>query len=325
MKVARHRQTPEIPTILMILATYAAWGLGTTLAWQAAPIGGLILTVLAIAQFSSLQHEVLHGHPFADRRLNEALVFPALTLFVPYNRFRDLHLAHHHDPILTDPYDDPETNFMDPALWVRIPAWLRRTYQFNNTLLGRILIGPALSIWNVAQGDLAAWRAGDDAVHRAWMLHVSGLAVVAGWLLLVGAMPLWAYVVAAYAAFGLLKIRTFLEHRAHAAFRARSVIVEDRGPLSILFLNNNLHAVHHMHPTLPWYDLPAKFAANRDYYLRRNDGYRFRNYGEIFRRYFLRSKDPVAHPIWTPENRSRQASLRKTGVEPELSKNGTPG
>jgi hypothetical protein len=32
--------------------------------------------------------------------------------------------------------------------------------------------------------------------------------------------------------------------------------------------------------------------------LRRNDGYRFASYAEVFRRYFWRAKDPVAHPLW---------------------------
>jgi len=319
------RRTLELPTLAMMVATYLAWAIGTTVAWQAAPVFGLILTVLAIAQFSSLQHEVLHGHPFANQQMNEALVFPGLTLFVPYQRFRDLHLAHHHDPNLTDPYDDPESNFMDPSHWARTPVWLRKTYQFNNTLIGRILIGPALSIWALLRHDFSAIRRGDAAVRGAWVLQGYGVVLVIFWLVAVGTMPWWAYITAAYLAFGLLKIRTFLEHRAHEACRGRSVIIEDRGPLSILFLNNNLHAVHHMHPTLAWYDLPAKYAANRDHYLRRNEGYHFRNYAEIFRLYFLQAKDPVAHPIWSPEDRMSQASLRKTGVEPELSKNGTPG
>jgi len=325
LKLAQDRQLPEFPTIAVIVATYGIWVIGTTAAWQAAPILGFVLTTLAIAQFSSLQHEVLHGHPFANQRLNEALVFPALTLFVPYNRFRDLHLAHHHDPILTDPYDDPESNFMDPSQWARLPDWLRRAYRINSTLLGRILIGPALSIWVLGRDDLAAIRRGDAAVRRAWVLQALGGVLVIGWLALVGAMPLWAYVAAAYLAYGMLKIRTFLEHRAHEAFRGRSVIIEDRGPLSFLFLNNNFHAVHHMHPTTAWYDLPAKYAANRDHYLRRNDGYRFANYAEVFRLYFLHAKDPVPHPMWTPQAGAGQTSLRNTGAAPELSKNGTPG
>ena len=34
------------------------------------------------------------------------------------------------------------------------------------------------------------------------------------------------------------------------------MIIEDRGPLSLLFLNNNYHVIHHIHPRVPWYKLP---------------------------------------------------------------------
>ena len=95
------------------------------------------------------------------------------------------------------------------------------------------------------------------------------------------------------------RIRTFLEHQAHERAAARSVIIEDRGPLALLFLNNNYHAVHHANPRLAWYRLPAEFARRREEWLRRNGGYAYRSYGEVFRRYLFRRKDPVAHPIWT--------------------------
>jgi fatty acid desaturase len=111
-------------------------------------------------------------------------------------------------------------------------------------------------------------------------------------------MPLWAYLAACYAGLSILKIRTFLEHQAHERARARTVIIEDRGLLAFLFLNNNLHVVHHMHPKLPWYRLPQIYFNNRDKYLRRNDGYRYASYGEIFRRHLLRAKDPVPHPLY---------------------------
>lgn len=95
-----------------------------------------------------------------------------------------------------------------------------------------------------------------------------------------------------------MKIRTFLEHQAHDRARGRTAIVEDRGPLAMLFLNNNLHVVHHMHPRVAWYDLPRLYADNRTHYQTRNGGYVFASYGEIFRRYLWRRKDPVPHPIW---------------------------
>ena len=291
------RREIEWPTLAMLVATYGLWASGTLL-WPVSGLLSVLLTALAVAQFSSLCHEVLHGHPFASRRLNEALVFPALSLVVPYQRFRDTHLQHHFDPALTDPYDDPESNYLDPAVWAQMGGPLRALLRLNNTLLGRMVLGPAVGTWFFVKGDIALHRAGDRRILRAWALNAAGVALVVAWLLIVTRMPLWAYVVAAYMAYSLLKIRTFLEHRAHEAFRARTVIIEDRGPLALLFLNNNLHVVHHMHPSVPWYRLPALYRARRAHYQRRNEAYVYRNYAEIFRRYFLSAKDPVPHPVW---------------------------
>jgi fatty acid desaturase len=287
----------EWPTLAMYLATLAVWALGTTTAYAALPLLGIVLTGLTIAQYSSLQHEALHGHPFRRPWLNETLMTPALTLTVPYGRFRDTHLAHHHDPILTDPYDDPESNFLDPAVWQRLRLPVRALLRFNNTLFGRVTLGPLVSnaLWLLGESRLIAQ--GDRAVIRDWLLNLLGLVPVVAWLW-VAAMPWWAYLLAAWIGHGLLRIRTFLEHRAHETARARSVVVEDRGPLSILFLNNNYHAVHHMHPGVAWYDLPALYRSRRDFYLQRNEGYMFPSYAQVFARYFLRAKDPVPHPLW---------------------------
>lgn len=284
-------------TLGLLVATYAAWVLGTTWASEAAPLLGVVLTGIAIAQFCSLQHEVLHGHPFRSRILNEALVFPGLALTIPYGRFRDTHLAHHHDPILTDPYDDPESNYLDPAVWRQLSALSRAVLRVNNTLLGRILIGPLVGnvLWLKAEAKLLL--AGDRAVIRDWGLHLAGVALVIVWISS-ASMSGWGYLLAVWIGQGLLKIRTFLEHRAHVLARARTVIIEDHGPLAFLFLNNNLHVVHHCHPGVSWYRLPAIYAGNRNHYLRRNEGYAYRSYGEVFRKHLLRAKDPVPHPLW---------------------------
>ena len=289
---------PEGPTLALIAVTYAVWIAGTGWLYAVAPVAGWIATVVAIAQFSSLQHEALHGHPFRNRLLNEALVFPALTVFVPYRRFRDTHIAHHRDPRLTDPYDDPESNYLDPAVWARLSRPVRRLLRFNNTLLGRILLGPAIGIVTFTRDDLRRARAGDRAVTQAWALHAAGLALVLGWLEMVGQMPVATYLAAAYLGFAILKIRTFLEHRAHEAVPQRTVIIEDRGPLAFLFLFNNLHVVHHLYPGVPWYRLPRIYAEGRDRFRAANGGYVYRSYAEIFRRHLLHAKDPVPHPYY---------------------------
>ncbi|MGB4826255.1 MAG: fatty acid desaturase [Paracoccaceae bacterium] len=294
----RTDQAVEWPTILVFCAAYGIWALGTTVIWSVSPVLAVIVTMLAVALQSSLQHEVLHGHPFRSRHLNEALVFPPLGLLYPFGRFRDLHLAHHFDPNLTDPYDDPESNFQDPSVWARLSPMHRALLWANNTLLGRILLGTAIGGWAFLRSEFAAISSGNRAAQRDWALHLAGLVLVGLWLGLMAEMPVWAYLLAAYGGNSLIKIRTFLEHRAHEAHRARTVVVEDRGPLAYLFLNNNLHVVHHCHPNVAWYDLPALYRANRDHFLRRNEAYVYRSYGQIFRQYFLRAKDPVPHPIW---------------------------
>jgi fatty acid desaturase len=295
--MTRQIPTIEIPTLALIAACYAVWALGTVYLPHLSLSLSIIVTALAITLHSSLCHEALHGHPTRIRWLNELLLFPSLILVIPYGRFRDTHLDHHVDERLTDPYDDPETNYLDPSIWAAQSAGMRSVLRFNNTLLGRLTVGPALSLVFFVAGDIRAARAGDKRVLRGWLWHVPALALVLAWLAQVATMPFWTYLIAAYAAMSILKIRTFLEHRAHERAQARTVIVEDRGPLAFLFLNNNLHVVHHTHPGTPWYRLWALYAARRGEFLSQNEGYRYDSYAEIFARHFLRTKDPVPHPL----------------------------
>ncbi|MES0861034.1 fatty acid desaturase [Ruegeria sp. SCPT10] len=290
-------KTPEWGTFALIIACYAAWlaGLFWLAAWSlwlATPALGLVA-----ALHSSLTHEALHGHPFRAKWLNEALMALPLTLFIPFNRFRDLHLAHHQDANLTDPYDDPETNYLDPKVWARLSWWQKRLFVANNTLLGRIVLGPAIGQVMFLRDEWHGTIRGDRAILLAWAMHIPGVAVVL-WVVAQSAMPIWAFVLSAYVGLGLVKIRTFLEHRAHEKSRARTVIVEDRGLLAFLFLNNNLHVVHHMNPSAPWYRLPALYQAGKDRYQACNEAYVYRSYAQIFKEYFWRAKDPVAHPLW---------------------------
>jgi len=299
MRPAMARLAGEWPTLAMLAGCYAAWGLGTTIVAEHMLAAAVALTALAVALFSSLQHEMIHGHPFGKPRANAALVFPALSLVIPYERFRDIHLAHHYDADLTDPYDDPESNYLDPARWETMPGWLRQVLLFNNTLFGRVLIGPFVGQIGFLLAEYRDHRSGDIRVLRGWLLHVPAVALVLVWVW-TAPMPFWAYAVAVWTGLGLVKIRTFLEHRAHAAARARTAIVEDRGPLAWLFLNNNLHVVHHAHPEVPWYRLPALYRSRRARWLAMNDTYLYRGYGEVFRRYLFGRKDPVPHPLMEP-------------------------
>lgn len=285
----------EWPTVALFAGTYAAWA--GTVFWMAELAPWLAVPALAavIAFHSSLQHEAIHGHPTSLQGLNTAIAWPPLTLVIPYLRFRDTHLAHHHDETLTDPYDDPESHFMDPCDWRRLSRVQKAILNLHNTLAGRLLLGPFVGTLCFVCSD---WkRCGvDRRIAWGWAWHVLAAAIVAA-TVLASSMPFWSYALAAYGALALLRIRTFLEHRAHDRARGRSVIIEDRGPLALLFLNNNLHAVHHAHPGVPWYRLPELYRQGRDRYLAMNDGYRLASYNDVFRTYLFRRKDPVEHPL----------------------------
>lgn len=290
-------QVGDWPTVCLLTLCYAAWGGALFVIPQFSMALACIALTLVLVLQSSLSHEILHGHPFTSRRANTALGLLAIGLFVPYIRFRDTHLAHHVDEHLTDPYDDPESNFCDPIVWAAKPVWARALLRFNNTMFGRMLVGPAISQWSFMVGDARAVMGGDWAVARAWLLHLPAV-ILSLICVQVAGMSIWLYVLVCYAAMSILKIRTYLEHRAEIDPTARTVIVEGRGLLPFLFLNNSLHVVHHLHPNVAWYVLPRLYRDNKASYQACNEGYVYDSYAQIFRRYFLKTKDPVPHPRW---------------------------
>ncbi|MEM9641362.1 MAG: fatty acid desaturase [Pseudomonadota bacterium] len=287
----------EWPTLGLICLTYVSWGLlATSLVslplWISIPLLAVVLVM-----HSSLQHEAIHGHPFSNHRMSEALMTPGLGLVIPFARFRDLHLAHHRDSNLTDPYDDPESHYFAPGQFYRFPAPVRWLLGVNNTFAGRLVLGPAIGLEGFWRTEQKLLRQNAPNVRRAWAVHLLTAGPILGLIAHPATMPLWAYALAVYLSLSILKIRTFVEHQAHELASGRSVIIEDRGALAFLFLNNNLHAVHHMHPKVAWYDLPSLYYSRRDEYLRRNRGYRFASYAAVARRFLVNPKEPVPHPL----------------------------
>ena len=132
----------------------------------------------------------------------------------------------------------------------------------------------------------------------AWLLHICGGALALAWVLWICRIPVLAYLALfVYPAVSLTLLRSFLEHRARAAVAERSVLVEAGPVMALLFLNNNLHALHHDRPGEAWYDLPALYRRERDRLRAENGDYLYRGYGEILARHLLRPKEPPRHPL----------------------------
>ncbi len=293
----RRRRAVEWPTFLALTGCYAVW---MAVVWYHDVLPALLFAALAaccVALQSSLRHEALHGHPTRRLWVNEALVFPPLCLVIPYRRFRDTHLKHHHDARLTDPYDDPESWYLAERDYAALSGPMRLLLHVNRSLLGRLIVGPPLSTAGLIRHDLRAIRAGDREVARAWALHVAGCVPVAAWILASG-MSVWAYLLlASWPGLSLLMIRTYAEHRAHPDVPQRTAIIEANPLIAFLFLNNNLHYVHHSRPRVPWYELPRLYREERERYRAENGGYGFDGYLDLARRHLLKGKEPVAHPF----------------------------
>jgi fatty acid desaturase len=299
----------EIPTLLLILATDAAW-LAVTAAygrwptWLVVPVTAVLLTL-----HSSLQHEILHGHPTRWRAVNRLLGILPLSLWLPYDRYHDLHLTHHINDRLTDPHDDPESCYWDPQEWARLGALERGLVWIQQTLAGRVVVGPYFRIARFLRVELAAAIRGEARQRAVWLEHVALCIPVLLWVRLVCGIPLWLYVVAmAIPGNGILLIRSFAEHRAVPAVRERTAIVEGSWLLGPLFLFNNLHALHHEEPLLPWYAYLARYRATRDRLLAANGGLLYKTYFDVARRYLFRPHDVPAHPMGGVPRRQAPAS-----------------
>ena len=289
----------EGPTWLVALGVYGGWMVLTwhhqTLPWWVVlPLGGWVL-----AWHGSLQHEILHGHPTRWQTVNTGLAVAPLALWLPYALYRSRHLEHHSTAHLTDPAADPESFYIDTERWQRLGPRRRRLWRFHNTLAGRLLVGPACTAFQFWREEGARLARGEPGCARMWAEHTASVALVLVWVVWVCGIPLWAYVLLyVYPGTALILLRSYHEHRPAAVASARTAIIE-AGPLAgLLYLNNNLHALHHDQPGLAWYELPGAYRARRNEILARNRGLVFAGYGELARRFLWRPKDSPLHPGW---------------------------
>ncbi|RLK38647.1 fatty acid desaturase [Cupriavidus plantarum] len=298
-RAARHwLWRTEMPTWMLVAAVYGSWfGIAVNAQRLGLPLTCVLLT-LATTWYLSLQHELLHGHPTRLPWLNALLGAAPLGVWLPYSLYRRAHLQHH-DAELTHPHADPESYFLFPAEWRQAGPLRRWLYATRNTLLGRVLLQPAFSIYAIAAEAVGKVRAGDWRDVPVWLAHLSALAALLAWLQQSCGIPAWLLLCGvAYPAMSLAAIRSFQEHRPSDSHPGRSIINDAGIGWRLLFLNNNYHLVHHDLPSVPWFALGWVYRRRASDYLARNDGFFVRGYREWLRRYAWRAVAPVAHPMF---------------------------
>ena len=296
----RRAQRPAIEwlTVFLALIIYGSW-FGLTFfhsyipGWLLAALGSIL-----IAWHSSFQHEVVHGHPTRWRLVNFALGFPPLSLWLPFEIYRISHRKHHIDERLTDPLDDPESKYLTETQWHGLAPIARMIERAQSPLIGRILIGP---FWMVGKFIIHESRkivSGDRSALQIWLVHGLSVATVCFWLIVICKFPVEQYILLfVYPGTAILMLRAFAEHRAAKEIDHRTAVIENASFLGLIFLNNNLHAVHHRNPGLAWYKLPEVYRDNREFYLSKNAGFLYRGYREIIAQYIFQPHDELIHPL----------------------------
>ena len=311
----QQRSSVELPTLMLIVITYGGW-LFLTAAYDRWPLWVIAPAVIVLLTLhSSLQHEIIHGHPTRWGWINRLLGMVPLSFWLPFERYQEHHLDHHVDERLTDPLDDSESYYWTPEEWARLSAIGRASLQMQQTLAGRVVIG---SFWHIAhffRGELRALINNDKRVRAIWIEHLLWCIPVILWVTAVCRMPLWVYVVAmVLPANGVLLIRSFAEHRARPESRHRTALVERSWVLGPLFLFNNLHALHHESPTIPWYEYNARYRAERERLIAKNGELVYSTYFDVARRFLFRRHDVLVHPMGRVPRATRRA-----GVAPLMS------
>jgi len=296
-RAQKSRARIEWPTVLLAIAIYGGWALMT---WFWSTLSYPLLFILGgwiIAWHGSLQHEVLHGHPTRFRVINDAVGWPPISIWLPYRIYKRSHLTHHNDEWLTDPIEDPESYYFTGDIWAQTGSFGRLIAMINNTLLGRLIIGPLVALVAFFSAEIGHMMRGDFHNGPIWLRHIAGCAVIFWWVISVCQMPLWVYLTAfVYSGLAISRLRSFAEHQYAGAKEERTAIVENTPAFGLLFLHNNLHIVHHMRPQIAWYKIPALYKRERDDFVRLNGGLVYNGYWEVARRYLFRPHHDAVHP-----------------------------
>ena len=283
------------PTWIVALVLYSAWVLliwfNALLPWWVImPVGAYLL-----AWHFSLQHEAIHSFRGVPAWLRFAVVYPPLGLWFPYPLYRKSHTTHHRDVHLTIPGVDTESYYVLQADWARMGRFKRAILTFNQTMAGRLLIGPVLRLSILVAKETRRVRQGDFSHVPHWAAHAAAVAALFWFISGVCGFPWWQYcLLVAYPGLSLSLLRAFTEHRAAEDSQERTASVESNALFGILYLYNNLHVAHHLKPAMPWYDIPRFYRDNRAALLASNGQFVYRGYAQLAKSYFL---VPVFSPV----------------------------
>jgi fatty acid desaturase len=288
------RERAEWRTLLVVFAVYGLTVLtvlryDVLTPWLAVPM----LAILG-AWHLSMQHEVLHGHPFKNQFINDAIGGIPVTLWIPYLAFKKDHYEHHLSD-LTNPALDNESYYVSQEQWDKAGRIRRAVWTANRTILFRMFVWTIVSTITYVLTVLKRAVRNEKSDRLAVALHVVGVVFVV-YLVSLSSMPLWQFVLGTtYGGRILNAIRPFPEHKYQSGVETRTAMIMAGRFMSLLMLNNNLHVAHHDEPGVPWYGYHKLMNKVNAVERAREAGLLYEGgYAEVFRKF---SFTPVDSPV----------------------------
>ena len=288
------KEAGEWRTLAVIVAVYGLTVLtvvrySVLTPWLAVPF----LAVLG-AWHLSMQHEVLHGHPFKSQFLNDFIGGIPVTLWIPYLAFKKDHHEHHLSD-LTNPALDNESYYVSQEQWDRAGRIRRAAWTANRTILFRMFVWTIVSTITYMLSVLKRAVRNEKSDRLAVVLHVIGVVFVVC-LVSLSNMPLWQFALGTvYGGRILNAIRPFPEHKYQSGVETRTAMIMAGPFMSLLMLNNNLHVAHHEEPWVPWYRYDGLMSRVKAVERARDAGILYEGgYAEVFRKFSFK---PVDSPV----------------------------
>jgi fatty acid desaturase len=246
------------PTVMVFVGAFVLFHLNLAIAFYFHPLPAFLLAtifgiqVITIFIMFTPLHDAVHYAASKKRWVNELIMHGTWTLFINHPAlFRKIHLSHHArtnqgkaDPDHFTSAQYLTGNAATAEQWVR--SFLLIFYYYVYSVKN---YGPREYFWMaVSAASMAA---------MIWLsIHGPYTSVF-----------LWAWFGPSLSAIGFLAFaNTAWPHhpgKETSRYRNTRVLMVPR-VLRLLMLNQNLHLVHHLRPTIPWYEYPAFWAQNKD-------------------------------------------------------------
>ncbi|MBV6728887.1 fatty acid desaturase [Nocardioides daeguensis] len=278
------------------MAGVLAWDLSR---WLTVPLGAAVTFLM----FSVL-HESTHHAISTNTRVNNAFGHLAVLLVVPwapYALVKFIHIEHHRNTnesksIDPDAWCEEGPAWQLPLRWATIDLWYVAFYLRRLPDRPRREVAVTFTVFTAVIGGFAAIAAAGYGSELLWCFLVPqrlGMLVLAWW-------------------FDYLPHHGLTATQREDKYRATRVRVGGEGLLTPLFVYQNYHLVHHLHPSIPFYRYVRAWKRNEQAYLDRN---------AAISTWFGRSLTPSEYRTWrrlTDEITRRPTfhPLRVRAVEP---------